>query len=74
MGQGQEVTARRLLLDCMVTGQWLLLQNCHLSLAFSTEIMETLGETTLIHPDFRLWLTTEHHVEFPVGLLQVYCS
>ncbi|CAG0918290.1 unnamed protein product [Notodromas monacha] len=71
MGQGQEHTSRKLLNECMTTGHWVLLQNGHLSLSFCEELVETVNETPAIHPNFRLWLTTEYHTEFPVALLQM---
>ena len=70
MGQGQEIHARRLLLDSMTTGNWLLLQNCHLNLVFCKEILDTLMDGEVIHCGFRLWITTEVHPNFPSSLLQ----
>lgn len=71
MGQGQEAHARRLLIEAMAAGRWLLLQNCHLSLEFCQEMLDTITESDNIHKCFRLWLTTEVHGAFPIGLLQV---
>lgn len=71
MGQGQELHARRLIFDCMTSGGWVLLQNIHLSLPFCNEAMDALVETEVIHETFRLWMTTEVHTQFPIGLLQM---
>lgn len=76
MGQGQEVPARRILSKMRAVGGWAMLQNLHLSLDFCHEVLDTVlhgvspeeGET---HPEFRLWITTEVHPHFPIGLLQV---
>lgn len=74
MGQGQESHARKLLTDAMATGKWVLLQNCHLNLEFCTEILDTISDVENVHPCFRLWMTTDCHNNFPIGLLQVNIS
>uniref|UniRef100_A0A674HKF3 Dynein axonemal heavy chain 5 n=1 Tax=Taeniopygia guttata TaxID=59729 RepID=A0A674HKF3_TAEGU len=70
MGQGQEVHARHLLNQCMQDGGWLLLQNCHLGLEFLNELMDTITTKECVNEDFRTWITTEAHPEFPINLLQ----
>ena len=71
MGQGQEEPARKMITDALLNGHWLMLQNCHLCIEFCEEIMQTLLETSDMHHQFRLWITTEVYRKFPVGLLQM---
>lgn len=40
MGQGQEIIARTYLTTAIAEGQWLLLQNTHLGLAYLNEVQE----------------------------------
>ncbi|EEB13574.1 ciliary dynein heavy chain, putative [Pediculus humanus corporis] len=71
MGQGQEVHARKLIAKSMSEGGWVLLQNCHLGLEYMNELFTTLIEAESIHEDFRVWITTEVHPNFPISLLQI---
>ena len=71
MGQGQEVHARRFMALALANGDWVLLQNCHLSLDYVVEVMEQVNETEVVHDSFRLWVTTEVHPKFPITFLQV---
>ncbi|XP_018374249.1 PREDICTED: dynein heavy chain 8, axonemal [Trachymyrmex cornetzi] len=71
MGQGQEVHARRLLSSAKTEGFWALCQNCHLGLEYMAELVTFLSEMKAPHPDFRVWITTEPHKDFPVSLLQM---
>ena len=71
MGQGQEIHARRLVSAAITSGNWVLLQNCHLSLDFCNEILDTLSVTEEAHENFRVWITTEPNSKFPISLLQM---
>jgi dynein heavy chain len=71
MGQGQEVVARDMIEWSMQNGGWVLLQNIHLSLPFATEAMTMIVDAEAVHESFRIWLTTEVHEQFPIGLLQM---
>jgi hypothetical protein len=53
MGQGQEESARKMITEAILNGHWLMLQNCHLSLEFCDEIMQTMLDTDEMHPNFR---------------------
>jgi hypothetical protein len=73
MGQGQEVVARRFCDQGVATGCWALLQNCHLGIKFLVELEQRLAakDAEEIDPDFRVWITSEPHPSFPIGLLQM---
>ncbi|XP_063230049.1 dynein axonemal heavy chain 8-like [Bacillus rossius redtenbacheri] len=71
MGQGQEVHSRKLLSFCMLEGGWVLLQNAHLGLEYMDELFVVLTETEKLHPDLRVWITTEPHPAFSISLLQI---
>lgn len=61
-----------------VSGEWLMLQNCHLLVRWLVTLEKALEKITKPHPDFRLWLTTDPTEGFPIGILQkslkVLCS
>ena len=71
MGQGQEPAARKLLHQGVATGDWVLLQNCHLGLGFLTEVEQYMLALTEAEESFRLWISAEPHPKFPIGLLQM---
>ncbi|KAM6052185.1 dynein axonemal heavy chain 10 [Chlamydotis macqueenii] len=70
MGQGQEKIALQMLENVVVSGEWLMLQNCHLLVRWLVSLEKALEKITKPHPDFRLWLTTDPTKGFPIGILQ----
>lgn len=72
LGQGQEPAARKLLATGTASGDWVLLQNCHLGLGFMSEVEQWLLKLEQDPaPTFRLWISAEPHPRFPIGLLQM---
>ncbi|KAI8847268.1 dynein heavy chain and region D6 of dynein motor-domain-containing protein [Chytridium lagenaria] len=70
LGQGQAPIALQLLETAVARGQWLMLQNCHLLVAWLRTLEKVLEKIDKPHRDFRLWLTTEPTPQFPIGILQ----
>lgn len=62
--------ALQMLENVVVTGEWLMLQNCHLLVKWLVSLEKALENITEPHPDFRLWLTTDPTEGFPIGILQ----
>jgi len=54
----------------VANGQWLVLQNCHLLLAFLRTLEKELEQAPEPHREFRLWITTDPTPGFPIGILQ----
>jgi len=71
MGEGQEKVARDKNNAAFLTGGWVILQNCHLGIAYMCEMEDTLTKTQEVHDDYRLWVTCEITSRFPIGLLQM---
>jgi len=71
MGQGQEIKAAELMKAAVVNGSWVLLQNTHLGLGYMRTLEGYIGAMTEVDPNFRLWVTSEPHPKFPIGLLQI---
>merc|ERR1719313_1442790 len=71
MGEGQEVVAWAKMQNGFVAGTWVILQNCHLGIGYMNEMEDVLTKTPEIDEDFRLWITCEITLRFPIGLLQM---
>ncbi|GAW80117.1 dynein heavy chain [Plasmodium gonderi] len=69
MGEGQEIIAKEKLKNALISGSWLILQNCHLNKTFIIEVYNMLKKLNEIEEDFRLFLTLEPDGEFPICIL-----
>lgn len=75
MGEGQDIVASRAIAAATTNGSWVLLQNCHLGLDFIDTLEDLLlklkATDSGCSPEFRLFITTEPHPKFSIGLLQM---
>ena len=69
MGQGQSHYAVQQLKECAAKGTWLCLKNLHLVIAWAP-VLEKEINALKPHKNFRLWLTAEPHLKFPLVLLE----
>ena len=74
MGQGQEQAAMDATFAALAgSGEWALLQNCHLGLKFLEDLEDTLVklDPEAVGEEARILITSEPHSKFPIGLLQI---
>ncbi len=72
LGQGQAPKATKLIQEGVKNGTWVFLANCHLSISYMStldKIIEGIAAEKP-HPDFRLWLSSSPHPQFPISILQ----
>nr|XP_057923809.1 dynein axonemal heavy chain 2 isoform X2 [Doryrhamphus excisus] len=72
LGQGQAPIAKRMIQEGVQKGHWVFLANCHLSLSWMPELDKLVEqlEVEKPHTDFRLWLSSSPHPDFPINILQ----
>ncbi|KAG9392138.1 Dynein heavy chain and region D6 of dynein motor [Carpediemonas membranifera] len=72
LGQGQGPIADKMIQQGRRNGDWVCLQNCHLSISWMPDLeraFQSIDEEES-HPSFRLWLTSMPSPRFPVPVLQ----
>jgi dynein heavy chain len=72
LGQGQGSRAKKFINNGIKTGNWVMLQNCHLFKSWMPDlekIVLSFEEKTKIHEDFRLFLTSTPVDYFPIPVL-----
>ncbi|CAN9505279.1 unnamed protein product [Ophioblennius macclurei] len=72
LGQGQVPIAKGMIEEGVKNGHWVFLANCHLSLAWMPDLDILIKQLQMqeCHPNFRLWLSSSPHPDFPITILQ----
>ncbi|XP_039997326.1 dynein heavy chain 2, axonemal [Xiphias gladius] len=72
LGQGQASIAKSMIEEGIKNGHWVFLANCHLSLSWMPDLDKLVEQLQVQkpHSNFRLWLSSSPHPEFPITILQ----
>ncbi|KAK2862756.1 hypothetical protein Q5P01_002289 [Channa striata] len=72
LGQGQAPIAKSMIEEGVKNGHWVFLANCHLSLSWMPDLDKLVEQLQVEkpHSNFRLWLSSSPHPEFPITILQ----
>jgi dynein heavy chain len=72
LGQGQGLEVERIIQKALISGEWVFLQNCHLSASWLPELKAIVSKfaSQECHPDFHLFLSSMPTEQFPVSILR----